>query len=262
MIVVLFVAAVAFLFLVDTAPLTRGQYLRTYARLTVFKYTGLMEPGEWETAVLYRWSCTGLCHGAEPIETSRHTAKEWDEIIDRMIRRNGAFINEREARVISSYLLKNFASNVPTILSPSANKFLKSYLWKSDFGENDLYVDVVYTPPGYDEILRGFIDAERYDLKGKLVFRVYFNTHQGKLDPFDLMKMAELRDSEGRGYRPLDWKVTYESGDKHHREGILRFERAPMGESMELVMRGLPGRRERVFYWKLPIPPFEKGDKR
>ncbi len=256
-VVLFFVLAMVFLFLVDTAPLSRGEYLKTYFRTLSFKYTGRPELTDREVEILYRWSCTGVCHGAEPIETVRHTEREWRTIIERMMVRNGADINEREAEVIRTYLAAKFGSNVPTILSPEANRFLKRYLWKSDFGESDLYVDVIYTPPEYFDLMGGAAEARHYEVDDRMVFMVYFNTHQEKLTPFPLDKLATLRLADGRELKPLDWQVTYESGDKHHREGVLRFEKRglPPGP-MELVFRDLPGQKERVFYWELPIPEF------
>ncbi|MEE9614918.1 MAG: hypothetical protein V3W31_08240 [Thermodesulfobacteriota bacterium] len=271
-----FVAGVAFIFLVETAPLSKTEYLTTFARATAYGLTGRPELTEREVKTVYRWNCTGKCHGAEPVERSRHTAREWETIIQRMRTDNGADIGTREVELIAAYLKKNYGSNVPTVISREGGRYLKRHLWKSDFGESDLYVDVIYTPEEYFDLTGGGgADRERYEIDTKTVFVVYFNTHQNKLDPFPLEEMATLKTPGGGELRPLDWLVTYETGDNHHREGILRFEKvghtdsadpADMdgteepGGTMELEMRDLPGQRLRVFSWELPIPAFEGGE--
>ncbi len=255
-----FVLFIAFIFLVDTAPLSRTEFIKTFLRIRSFRYTGYPELTDREIKILYRWRCTGICHGSEPIETSRHTAREWEGIVARMRVRNGAKVNKRESALIIAYLQKNFGSNVPTILSPEANRFLKRYLWRSDFGESDLYVDVIYAPMEYFDLMGGFMNAVEYQAEDKTIFMVYFNTHQEKLPPFSLEKMATLRGPDGTEMKPIDWRVTYESGDLHHREGVLRFKRLPFRTgTMELILEDLPGQKKRVFSWELPIPEFKEG---
>lgn len=255
-----FLSAAAFMLLVDTAPLSKSEYLETWGRLAAFKYTGLIELEGDDIRTLYRWTCTGRCHGAEPIETSRHTSREWQSIIERMRVKNGASVNLREQELITAYLLKHFGSNVPTILSPEANTYLKRYLWKSDFGESDLYVDLIYSPVEYFNLMGEALAVKRYEADRNLVFMVYINTHQGKLQPFPLQDMAVLKAPSGETIKPLDWKVLYESGDMHHIEGVLRFRQSfeLKDGAMDVTLIDLPGQKERVFRWDLPIPRFDQ----
>lgn len=259
--ILLFLAFAAFMLIVRTAPLSRTEFLETFIRLKAFRHglAGLDENGR---KTLYRWSCVGVCHGAEPIETSRHTSREWRAIVERMRAKNGASINTREEDEIVKYLEKNHGSNVPTILSPEANRFLKHYLWKSDFGESDLYVDIIYSPVEYFDLMGGVLQGREYEAGKYLVFMVYLNTHQGQLEPWALEKLVLLRDAKGSRQSPIDWRVIYESGDKHHLEGVLRFAKGmEAGDRfMELALYDLPGQKERVFRWDLPIPPF-KGER-
>lgn len=247
-------AVAAFFLLVNPAPLTRGEYLGALARITVFRHSSFVKLDEREIKTLFRWSCTGKCHGAEPIETTRHTSREWQSIIERMRFKNGAPITARQQKVLVEYLLKNYGSNVPTILSPEANRFLKRYLWKSDFGESDLYVDVIYTPEAYFDILGGALEKKRHGAGRYTVFMVYLNTHQDRLKHYPLDEMALLKTPSGE-LKPVDWKLIYVSGDDHHMEGVLKFETLGGGSGdMELVLSDLPGQKERRFYWTLPIP--------
>lgn len=249
--------AMAFL-LTDTGRLTRRQYFGALLELKAFN-RGLKLLDEDGMKTLYQIRCATKCHGAGPIETSRHTSREWKSIIKRM-RDNGAPVTPKEGDAIVGYLQKNYGSNVPTILSRSANRFLKHHLWKSDFGEEDLYVDVIYATKEYFDLMGGLQEARRLE-PGKLVFMVYLNTHQEKLKPWDLRTLAMLKGPAGAQIKASDWEVTYESGDKHHIEGVLRFE-TPLPEDvpfMEITVSGLPG-RERSFRWDLPIPVYE-GEK-
>jgi len=257
--VLLFLAFAAFMILVRTAPLSRTEFVATYLHLKAFKW-GLVGLDDQGTKTLYKWSCVAVCHGAEAIENSRHTSREWRSIVERMRTKNGASINKREEDAIVRYLEKNHGSNVPTILSPEANKFLKRYLWKSDFGESDVYVDVIYSPPEYFEIMGGALQGQEYEVGKYLVFMVYLNTHQGELEPWELKKLVTLKGPDGVSKSPIDWRVIYESGDKHHLEGVLRFDSGPDAGTgtMELTLRDLPGQKERVFLWQLPIPELRK----
>lgn len=248
---------VAFFILIDPAPMGRWEYIYAMGRVTTFKYTGLVRLNEWETRLLYENACVRRCHSKDVVERARHTAREWEGIVQKMRLVNKVRLTGPEIITITRYLQKNYGSNVPTILSPSANHFLKQYLWKSDFGEGDLYVDVIYTPMEYFKLMGGIGDADRYGVDSHTVFLVYLNTHQDRLPPFPLERMSILKDGLGREYSPLDWKVTYESGDLHHREGVLIFQKVKGGNSFfELILRDLPGQRERVFRWELPIPEY------
>lgn len=251
-------AAAGFWLFVDTSPLTRGEYLASVLKLRAYNW-GFAELTEEEVRTLFRLRCSGRCHGTGPVETSRHTAREWQKIIDRM-RVNGASVTEKEEVAIVGFLQKNYGSNVPTILSPEANRFLKRNLWKSDFGESDLYVDIIYAPAEYFDLMGGIIEGKRFDPDKNLVFMIYLNTHQDKLKPWPLKELTELRDARGE-LLPSSWEVTYESGDKHHVEGVLIFkDTGTNGDYMDLVLKDLPGQKERLFHWDLPIPVFEEKD--
>lgn len=248
-------ASLVFMLFVGTEPFSKAEFIEDMVRLKAFRYTGLVNLDEAGVKTLYQWSCVGRCHGAAPVETARHTSREWRETIDRMRIKNGADVNEKERDAIAGYLRKNYGSNVPTILSPEANRYLKKYLWKSDFGESDLYVDIIYSPKEFFELMGEYTEMKRYGAGSGLVFKVYLNTHQGKLERWDIKTLAAMRFAGGE-LKPLDWTVLYESGDLHHMEGVLRFHKTldPKDGFMEIILRDLPGQKERAFRWELPIP--------
>lgn len=250
-------AVAAFFIFVDTQPMSRFEYLNAMGRSTLFKFTGMPKLDEAETKFLYSNSCTRRCHGKEVVERTKHTPREWESIVKRMRFVNGAELTDYEDIAITRYLQKNYLSNVPTILSYEANRFLKSYLWKSDFGESDLYVDVIYTPLEYFKLVGNIGDAEKYEVDDYVVFLVYLNTHQNKLPKLPMEKLAVLRDRDGRSFEPVDWKLTYESGDMHHMEGVLRFKKIKQEKGfMEISLMNLPGQKERMFRWEVPVPEF------
>lgn len=252
-------AAAAFFLFMDTKPLGRFEYLNTITRTTAFKFIGLPKLDDAETKFLYNSSCTRKCHSRDVVERARHTAREWEGAVKRMRSVNGARLTDNEAVQIVKYLKKNYLSNVPTILSNEANRFLKQHLWRSDFGESDLYIDVIYTPIEYFNLIGGASDAERHNAQDYTVFLVYLNTHQDRLPKAAVERLAVLKDADGRTYEPVDWKVSYISGDYHHMEGVLRFKKVRNDKGfMELILKDLPGQKERLFRWDMPVPEFKE----
>lgn len=57
-------------------------------------------------ATLLRERCTG-CHGLERVEGTRKTPEEWEQTVDRMIRR-GAKLSEAERAVLIEYLAAHY----------------------------------------------------------------------------------------------------------------------------------------------------------
>lgn len=235
--------------------MSKWEFIYIKTRLALFRYTEVNTLKDGDDKFLYESSCARKCHSRDVVERTRHTAREWESVLQRMRFVNKADVRENEAVVIVKYLQKNFLSSTPTILSPEANKYLKQHLWKSDFGESDLYVDIIYTPIMYHTITGGGGETNGYNVKEYTVFLVYLNTHQNKLLPFEMEKLAVFRDNTGMEYKPVEWKVTYESGNLHHREGVLVFPKVKTDKGfIEIVLRDLPGQKERLFRWTLPIP--------
>jgi hypothetical protein len=248
-------AFMLFLILVDTSPMGKAEYLLQTGKLTLFRYAGIGSLDDRELKIVYQGACTRKCHSRDVVERSLHSAREWEEIINRMRGINGARITRSEAEVVTAYLAKRYGSNIPTILSPEGGKYLKKHLWRSDFGESDLYIDIIYTPVEYFNVAGGSSVVEGYNVEKYAVFTVYLNTHQDRLEPYPLDQLASLTTKKGASYEPLLWKVVYESGDYHHREGVLIFKKVEEDSNgMTLILRHLPGRKERLFEWKLPIP--------
>ncbi len=98
------------------------------------------------------------------------------------------------------------------------------------------------------------IDIEWAKAEGStLSFNVDMNTHSVDLDPYDLRKLAILRDDTGNEYRAASWDS---APGGHHRQGVLTF---PLPQSikegkakyLELVIQNVAGVRERALKWVL-----------
>jgi Spy/CpxP family protein refolding chaperone len=101
-------------------------------------------------------------------------------------------------------------------------------------------------------------DKPRTD--GKLAVQVKLDTHAVDLDPYQLEKLAFLRDAQGHEIQAVGLESP--SGSGHHREGVLTFPGtdasgklllSPEAKSLTLIVRGIGGVQERIFRWQLPL---------
>ncbi len=231
-------------------------YTYTRARLLLHSFSIVKELTPAETKLLYEATCTRKCHSRDVIERTPRTAKEWEDIVERMSRK--ASMREPVKQAVVAYLQEKFLSNVPTIISDELMRFLKRYLWRMDFGEDDLYIDIIYIPQKLRDVLPYLGVKEEVD-PDKTTFLVFLNTHQSVLPPWDLAKLSVLM-YKGERLEPAEWKVIYVDSKGHHKEGLLVFPSIKVEdvEGFEVVISP-PGIKKRRFFWQLPVPDFE-GD--
>ena len=259
------VALIGFFLLLEPGPTGRMDLLHGMGKRWLYR-VGLVEQlTDKETKKLYELSCTRKCHGRDVIEVRARTAMEWEDIVTRMQgigqAEKGGGIEGREAVAVVGYLKKHFLSNVPTVLPREIMLFLKKHLWRMDFGEGDLFLDVIYIPQQHRRLARYLLMRRDASFDDKTFFVVYVNTHQGIVPKWDLSQMISLSmgDSE-ESRRPIAWKVLYEDDQQHHRQGILTFPVMAQEAQKKTVMHmtiKLPNMRKRVFQWTLPTPPLE-----
>ncbi len=127
-------------------PLEMMSAIYSEGKFLLFRQGLIEELTSAETTQLYKTTCTRKCHSSDVIENNPKTALEWEWIITRMKAPDRADINNRVATTISRYLQEHYLSNVPTIMPEKTMRFVKRYLWQSDFGESDLYLDIIYLP--------------------------------------------------------------------------------------------------------------------
>ena len=80
-------------------------------------------------------------------------------------------------------------------------------------------------------------------------FQIRLNTHSVELSQ-DMLVVAELRDSQGRTYKPVQWEGSPPGG--HHRSGTLTFSALqPPVENVTLVLHDVGGVAQRTFSWTI-----------
>ncbi len=255
------VSTFLYLYLSEQGPDEMLAELYTGGKLLLYRYdlTGELTPGEMTR--LYKTTCTRKCHSSDVIESRPRTALEWDWIMTRMKARERADINDHYAMAITRYLQQHYLSNVPTIMPEKTMRFVRRYLWKSDFGESDLYLDIIYLPRLHHSLLPYLVASNSPPLIEGTVFIVFINTHQGEIPPWDLVEMVTLGSDSSPPLGAENWELIYEDGQAHHRQGILTFPAIDDSQLATLnISVTLPGMRQRVFQWSLPIPPYQEVD--
>jgi len=252
---------IGFIYLLEPGPVSRASYIYSSARLILHKLSVVDQLAPTEINRLYRSTCTRTCHSTDVIESVPRTALEWDWIVTRMKAPDRADITDRQAKVITEYLQEHFLSNTPTILPEKVMHFLRKHLWKSDFGESDLYLDIIYIPLLHRSLIPYLVldNASMKTEPMEALFVLYINTHQGVIPPWEIAEMAVLKESRGAETKANHWQVAYVDGQNHHYQGLLSFPVNINKDSglMEVEIK-LPGMRTRIFQWQLPIPLFEE----
>jgi len=246
-----------FTYLSDQRPGEMLDDLYTSGTLVLFRHGLIEDLSSDEITQLYHSSCNRKCHSKDVIEKHPRTSLEWEWIVTRMQAPDRAGINDRETAVITRYLQEHFLSNIPTIMPEKTMRFVKRHLWRSDFGESDLYLDIIYIPRLHLSLLPYLVASNSPPKAGGAVFVVFVNTHQGTIPPWDLSEMAIFQNGDGGSQKAIGWKLIYEDGQGHHKQGILTFPAIADSQpaALEVAIR-LPGMRERIFQWDLPIPAF------
>ena len=249
-------------------PGTRGRlhHIATSSNLFLYRHALIGHLTEQEEQTLYRATCTRKCHSTDVIEEKPRTAVEWEWVVARMNAADRADMSPPEARSITRYLQRNFLSNVPTTLPESTMAFMKKHLWKSDFGEDDIYLDLIYIPRVHSALMPYLVagragTADSQPALGPR-FILYINTHQGTVPPWNLAEMATLRNGSGIELQANDWQVIYDDGQEHHRQGLLTFPAINIDDIAVIEVEiNLPGIRKKHFLWDLPIPDFNPDQK-
>jgi hypothetical protein len=252
----------AFMHLTEQTPKGMVNNIVTEGKLFLYKHDLVEKLSAAEMTRLYRSTCTRQCHSKDVIEDNPRTAMEWEEIVTRMKAPDRAGITDRHAAAITHYLQTNFLSNIPTVLPEKTMRFIKRHLWKSDFGESDLYLDIIYIPHKQHHLLPYLVASSEIPKSQGTSFVVFINTHQGQIPPWNIAEMATLNSNGNQPQNAIDWKLVYQDGQLHHAQGILSFPDIDVSKPTVLeVTISLPGLRARTFQWSLPIPLFtEKND--
>lgn len=209
-----------------------------------------------EATRLYQRSCTRRCHGRDVIEKKPRTAAEWEALMARMKAPDRADLRQRAADAITRHLQNHYLSNVPTVLPDATMRFVRRHLWRSDFGEGDLFVDVIYVPRTHFRLLRYLGVRDQPADSRAALFVVFINTHRGSIPPWDLAETSVLQTGSGARRRATGWQVLYRDREQHHKQGLLTFAELDVNqaEAFEIAME-LRGLGIRTFRWQPPVPP-------
>lgn len=251
----------AFTYLSEQTPEEMASNLYIDGKLFLYKHDLIKKIAPDEVPRLYKSTCTRKCHGKDVIEGKARTAPEWSWIVARMKAPDRAAIGDKAAESILRHLQENFLSNVPTFLPAETMRFIKKHLWKSDFGESDLYLDLIYLPEVHVSLMPYLVATSTPPQASGATFIVFINTHQGKIPPWDLTTLTTLDDGNGAAAASTAWTLVYEDGQNHHKQGVLTFPAIDESSSKTLTITvKLPGLRERIYMWNRPIPAFKKSD--
>lgn len=247
-----------FVWLVEPGPEGRVRHVASLGKLLLHRYALVDGLSPEQTRMLYRNSCTRRCHGNDVVENPPRTAREWEWIVARMGAADRAGLTEPEAAAITAYLQLNYLSNVPTILPEQTMRFLKKHLWRMDFGESDLYFDIIYIPRKQRSLMPYLAFRSTPRDSDDSLFIIYVNTHSAAVPHWDLSTITTLGDGRGAVWKATGWEVLYEDGQQHHKQGILTFPAIPRENGgrpgvLEMTIDP-PGMKKRVFQWVLPIP--------
>jgi hypothetical protein len=245
----------AFVHLTGQAPAALLEDLRGEGGILLYEYGMVDELSAAEVTRLYRGRCTRRCHGRDVIEQNPRTAAEWESVVARMKATDRAAMSDRLADAIARHLQNHFLSNIPTVLPPATMRFVRQHLWRSDFGDNDLFLDIIYVPREHLRLLRYLGVRDPPHEYRNALFVVFINTHRGSVPPWNLGETSTLR-VDGRRHDANGWEVLYRDGQQHHKQGLLTFPAFDPGQSTELeVTVQLSGLGTRTFQWRLPVPP-------
>lgn len=258
------VGGVIFLFVQynDLAQLSADINLfRQHYRVELFKRGYIDDLSSEDKRHIYQRTCYRKCHGEAAMLTAILSPAGWIQVVERMRLKEGLSIGGREAEVIIRYLEREY----PTTSSPytfSVRKATHKAVWRNDLGEGDVYTDVIYATPEYLKSVGMTQQIDEFEVNKYYVFILSFAVHEGVVPKADLDKVSflKLSGSERIKTKP-PWVLRFETADKHHYEGMIRFPRkngeTDKSGSMELIMENIGHVPQRTFHWDFPLeyPP-------
>jgi len=232
-------------------------------KLELFTRGYIKELSRVDTRNLYQNKCYRQCHGESAMITAVLSPAGWTQVVERMRVKENVAISGREADAIIKFLEEKYPT-VTSAYSYEVRKKVHHAVWRNDVGQADIYTDVNYATREYLRSIGAEYLIEKYEIDKYYVFIVSFSVHEGELKLFDMDKVCFLRSPSGEIPTTPPWELRFQTADKHHFEGVVRFEKKgnpPIIDSsskwFELVIKGLGGVKERVFHYDLPLvyPP-------
>ncbi len=232
--------------------------LKSSARLELFRRGFIPNITPAETAHLYQSKCYRACHGEEAMITAVLSSAGWFQVVERMRIKENVKISGREAEAIIKLLDEKFPKT-KSRFSYEVRKQVHHAVWRNDIGLNDIYCDVYYVSKEYLLSIGADHLIDEYDIEHFHVFIVNFTVHEGEVALSELDKISTLRTSKGEMKTTPPWRLRFQTSDKHHYEGIVRFDKSnpivasPDATWLELALRDVGAPGIRTYKWERDI---------
>ncbi len=228
------------------------------ARLSMFKHNLVKKLGSDDVTYLYQQTCYRRCHGEAAMITAVLSQAGWIQVVERMRLKENVEISGREADAIINYLEERYPKT-KSRFSYETRKKVHNAVWRNDMGLNDIYADVIYGTKEYFTSIGADYLVNTYNLDHYLVFIVNFTVHEGEITLSNLDSQCTLETPLGDMKTTPPWQLRFQTADKHHYEGVVRFDKknailAGDIKWLKLVVKGVGGEGTRVFSWDVPIP--------
>ena len=227
------------------------------ARIALYSRGMVNRLGVDDVRYLYQSACYRQCHGEAVMITAALSPAGWMQVVERMRVQEKVEITGREADAIIQYLEETYPAS-RSAFSYEVRRKTHDAVWRNDMGQGDIYGDVIYATSEYLASIGAENLIEEYEADRFLVFIVSFTVHESEIEPRNLDELCVLRTPRGESPTASPWRLRFQTADKHHYEGVIRFTRrtpppAAGGDWMEVVIKDVGGSADRVYRWNLPI---------
>ena len=228
--------------------------LKSNIRLKLFRYNMISALTPDEVTRLYQGKCYRKCHGESAMITVVLPSAGWFQLVERMRVKENVDITGNEAEAIIRHLDEKYPKT-KSRFTYEVRKQVHNAVWRNDMGQGDIYCDVIYVSREYLISIGAEHLIDEYDVAHHHVYLINFTVHEGEIALSDLDKITELRSPLGVIPTTPPWRLRFQTADKHHYEGIVRFDKAnpvvakPEATWLELAIKGIGGPATRTYRW-------------
>ncbi len=242
--------------------------LKSAIHLKLFRYNLLSTLTPDEVTRLYEGKCYRKCHGEAAMITVVLPSGGWFQVVERMRVKENVDITGNEAEAIIRHLDERYPKT-KSRFTYEVRKAVHNAVWRNDMGQGDIYCDVIYVSREYLTSIGAEYLIDEYDVQHYDAFLINFTVHEGEIALSDLDKITELRTPLGVVRSTPPWRLRFQTADKHHYEGLVRFDKSnpiiadPRATWIELAIKGVGGADTRTYRWdrNLKYPDeIEKSD--
>ena len=228
--------------------------LKSTIRLQLFRHNIISVLTPDEVTRLYQGKCYRKCHGESAMITVVLPSAGWFQLVERMRVKENVDITGTEAEAIIRHLDEKYPKT-KSRFTYEVRKQVHNTVWRNDMGQGDIYCDVIYVSREYLISIGAEHLIDEYDVAHYHVYLINFTVHEGEIALSDLDKITELRTPLGVMPTTPPWRLRFQTADKHHYEGIVRFDKSnpvvakPEAAWLELAIKGIGGSATRTYKW-------------